>query len=318
MATFQSLFIALTAFGALLAFFVAMYFLVGPDPELEERWALSVRATRTQGAGGSRGPSPLAAQLNTRIGRMGFAGRMQVDLARANLPMTVPEYVLVTAGVVVGGFIIGGIFTRQFVGALIIGALAYFLPGMYVKRRQAQRLKMFQAQLADVLSLLVSSLRAGYGLIHAMGLVVQEMPAPSSEEFGRVVREVGLGFSLKDALSHLVRRVDSDDLELMVTAINIQHEVGGNLAEILETISATIRERVRIKGEIAVMTSSQRLTSYLLVGLPLFIGVAIMFINPSYMMGMFQPGWPLLIPITAGVMMVFGFILTRKVIQFDY
>jgi tight adherence protein B len=293
--------------------------MVGPDPDLEERWAISVRPmSRPQGASSAKGTSPIATQLNTRLGRMGFAARMSVDLARANLPMTVSEYILVTVGVVAGGFVLGGILTRQFVGGLLLAMVAYFIPGLYVKRRQAQRLKQFQGQLADVLSLLVSSLRAGYGLIHAMGLVVQEMPAPSSEEYGRVVREVGLGFSLKDALAHLVRRVDSDDLELMVTAINIQHEVGGNLAEILETIGDTIRERVRIKGEIAVMTSSQRMTSYVLTGLPILVGIAIMVINPSYMMAMFQPGWPLLIPVTAGLMMVFGFLLTRKVIDFEY
>lgn len=310
---------AITIAGALLAIFVAVYYLAGPDPELEERWAFSVRpVVQAQGAAGGKGPSPLATQLNTRIGRMGFAGRIAVDLARANLPMTVSEYVLFNVGAVAVGFLLGGLLTRQFVGALMLATLAYFIPGLYVKQRQAQRLKQFQAQLPDVLSLLVSSLRAGYGLIHAMGLVVQEMPPPSSEEFGRVVREVGLGFSMKDALAHLVRRVDSDDLELMVTAINIQHEVGGNLAEILETISDTLRERVRLKGEISVMTSSQRLTSYLLLGLPIFIGVAIMLINPEYMMGMFQPGWPLLIPISAGIMMIFGFIMTRKVVQFDY
>jgi tight adherence protein B len=132
-----------------------------------------------------------------------------------------------------------------------------------------------------------------------------------------VVREVGLGFSLKDALAHLVRRVDSDDLELMITAINIQHEVGGNLAQILETISDTIRERVRLKGEIQVMTASQRLTSYMLVGLPIIVGVIMTLLNPNYMMGMFQPGWPLLIPISAGVMMVFGFLLTRKMMDVE-
>ena len=116
----------------------------------------------------------------------------------------------------------------------------------------------------------------------------------------------------------MVERIESDDLGLMVTAINIQHEVGGNLSEILETISNTIRERVRIKGEIQVMTTQQRYTGYALVGMPFILAVIISVINPGYMSEMFQPGWPMFIPIGALIMIFMGFILMRKMIRIDF
>ena len=308
---------ALAALAAVVFIFVGIFFWIGPDPELEERWALSMQTQiRAQDHKGDA-TSALASRFNARLDRMSFATCISTDLARANMPITMSEYALLTIGAIAGGFFLGVLLTHNFISSLILAVVCYFIPGFYVSRRHAQRLKMFQEQLPDLLSLLVSSLRSGYGLVHAMGLVVQEMPAPASEEFGRVVREVGLGFSLKDALAHLVRRVDSDDLDLIITAINIQHEVGGNLAQILDTITVTIRERVRLKGEVQVMTASMRSTSYMLVGMPFLIGGIMFILNPDCMMGMFQPGWPILLPIIALIMMFVGFLLTRKVVDID-
>lgn len=308
---------ALAALAAVVFIFIGIFFWIGPDPELEERWALSMQTQIRAQDHKTESPSALASRLNARLDRMSFATRISTDLARANMPITMSEYALLTIGAIAGGFFLGVLLTHNFIPSLILAVVCYFIPGFYVSRRHAQRLKMFQEQLPDLLSLLVSSLRSGYGLVHAMGLVVQEMPAPASEEFGRVVREVGLGFSLRDALAHLVRRVDSDDLDLIITAINIQHEVGGNLAQILDTITVTIRERVRLKGEVQVMTASMRLTSYMLVGMPFLIGGIMFILNPDYMMGMFQPGWPILLPIIALIMMFVGFLLTRKVVDID-
>jgi tight adherence protein B len=138
------------------------------------------------------------------------------------------------------------------------------------------------------------------------------MPAPISEEIGRVVREVGLGLSLPEALDHLVNRVHSDDLELIVTAINIQHEVGGNLASILETISQTIRDRVRLHGEIRSLTAQQTLTGYLLSLLPFIVGLILFLLSPKYMMRLLTPGPTLCIPIGAVISIGIGFFVMRK------
>ena len=235
---------ALAALAAVVFIFIGIFFWIGPDPELEERWALSMQTQIRAQDHKTESPSALASRLNARLDRMSFATRISTDLARANMPITMSEYALLTIGAIAGGFFLGVLLTHNFIPSLILAVVCYFIPGFYVSRRHAQRLKMFQEQLPDLLSLLVSSLRSGYGLVHAMGLVVQEMPAPASEEFGRVVREVGLGFSLRDALAHLVRRVDSDDLDLIITAINIQHEVGGNLAQIFAASAQFLALRV--------------------------------------------------------------------------
>jgi len=150
-----------------------------------------------------------------------------------------------------------------------------------------------------------------------MDTVSKQMPAPASEEFGRVVREIGLGLTAPQALANLVRRVSSDDLDLVATAITIQYEVGGNLATILETITETIRERLRLKAQLRTLTIQNRMTRMILTALPLFLGVVIYVLNPSYMLGLFTPGITLIIPIGTAIMMVLGHFVMGKLSRID-
>src|SRR5690606_22517572 len=144
---------------------------------------------------------------------------------------------------------------RSFLVAVAAGAVGTLLPGLYVKRRKSGRRKAFDSQLADTVMMMANALRGGFSLLQAMDLVSREAPSPTAEEFTRVIREVGLGLAPEDALEQMVQRTGSDALDIMVTAINIHHEGGGNLAQVLDTIGHTIRERVRIKGEIAALTA---------------------------------------------------------------
>jgi tight adherence protein B len=144
------------------------------------------------------------------------------------------------------------------------------------------------------------------------------MPRPASEEFGRVVREIGLGIANAQALQNLVRRVRSDDLDLMVTAMTIQYEVGGNLAMILETIGATIRDRIRLKGEVRTLTVQQRLTRVILTGLPFFLAVVMYMINPEYIGALFTPGPTLLIPIGSLVFLGLGWVVMGKMADIQF
>jgi tight adherence protein B len=164
-------------------------------------------------------------------------------------------------------------------GGLVLG---FFLPKIYLKMRQRGRLNAFNGQLGDGITLMANGLRAGYSLLQAMEAVGREMPEPMSLEFRRVVREVGLGVSNERAFNNLLRRVPSSDLDLMVTAINVQQEVGGNLAEILEIIGFVIRERVRIKGEIQVLTAQGQLSGWIISGLPVVLGLILYAMNPEY------------------------------------
>src|SRR5258708_6552953 len=146
----------------------------------------------------------------------------------------------------------------------VVGAiLGYFVPRFWVGQRIGGRLSAFNKQLADTITLLSNSLRAGSSFLQSIELVSRETPDPMGEEMGRVVREVNLGLGMEEALSNLVRRIRSDDLDLMVTAIHAPQQVGGNLAEILDTIAFTIRERVRIKREINTLAPHSRYSGYL-------------------------------------------------------
>lgn len=307
---------------SVMATFVGLMRLVEREPPFEGRLesysgrALSIDQPQRREKRGA-GPSPLAARLNEAIASQDFAGDIAAALAQADLRLTVPEYVLLHIACACLSFLLGMMVFHEILSGLILAGLGFFLPGGYLKWRQRKRLRAFEDQLSDVLTLLVGSLRAGYSLLHAMSTIAEEVPPPASQEFSRVVREVGLGLSLPEALANLVRRVDSDDLELMVTAINIQHEVGGDLATILDTISETIRERVRIQGEIRVMTTQQTITGYILTFLPFILGGIMFLLSPQYMMRLFTPGWTLLIPFSALVAMVLGFLVMRKIVAIE-
>ncbi len=172
----------------------------------------------------------------------------------------------------------------------IIGAIGgSFLPRMYLKSQQGKRLQKFDEQLPDMLNLMVNGLRAGFSTLQAMEAVSRELPPPICDEFRRVVQEMQLGITMEKALDNLLRRIPSDDLDLCITAMNVQREVGGNLAEILDTISYTIRERVRIKGEIRVLTAQVMYSGRFLSLLPIIVIGVLYLLNREYMMEFFKP-----------------------------
>jgi tight adherence protein B len=160
---------------------------------------------------------------------------------------------------------------------------------MYVKQQQKKRLIKFNDQLADMLGLMVNGLRAGYSTLQAMEAVSKEMPPPISDEFRRVVQEIQLGITNEKSLDNLLRRIPSEDLDLVITAMNVQREVGGNLAEILETISHTIRDRVKLKGEIRVLTSQQSYTGTFLSLLPVLVVLILYVMNKEYIEQLWGP-----------------------------
>ena len=172
---------------------------------------------------------------------------------------------------------------------LLIGlVIGFFLPRFWLARRRNGRLGAFNKQLPDTITLIANALRAGSSFLQAIELVVRETRPPISIEFARVIREVNLGLPFEQALENMVRRVRSDDLELMATAIAIQHQVGGNLAEILDSIAYTIRERIRIKGEIRTLTAQQRLSGYVVAGLPIGLAGFLFVAAPGFMDPMFD------------------------------
>jgi tight adherence protein B len=243
-----------------------------------------------------------------------FSTKVQRDLARANLKLRVSEYYYIRVGTALGlGLVLG--LLRDPLSGLVGAILGYFLPRLYVGRRIGGRLGAFNKQLADTITLLSNSLRAGSSFLQSIELVSRETPSPMGEEMGRVVREVNLGLGMEEALANLVRRIRSDDLDLMVTAIGVQQQVGGNLAEILDTIAFTIRERVRIKGEINTLTAQGRMSGYLVAFLPIGIAVTLNFINPAFMQPLFTQLLGQILLTVGGIMMLIGFFAIQKIVS---
>jgi len=233
--------------------------------------------------------TPVTDWINRRVEGSSWADKVAKSLARADIKMKPGEYISVmvisAAGVGFIAWFLGG----RFLAIGLVGAIVgLFIPGMYVRRQQSKRLVRFNDQLPDMLNLMVNGLRAGYSTMQAMEAVSKELPAPICDEFRRVVQEMGLGVPMDKALDNLLRRIPSDDLDLVITAINVQREVGGNLAEILDTISYTIRERVRIKGEIRVLTAQVMYSGRFLSIMPLLVIAILYFLNRSYMMEFFR------------------------------
>ena len=170
--------------------------------------------------------------------------------------------------------------------------------------------------MGDTITLAANSLRSGYSLLQSMELIAREAPAPMGDEFQRVIREVSLGLATREALSNMLRRVPSDDLDLLITAINIQSEVGGNLATILDNIGHTIRERVRIKGEIRVLVAQQQYSGYIISGLPLALAGILMLIAPSFMTKMLVWPW-ICMPICGLILIGLGFWAIMKIVNID-
>lgn len=284
--------------------------------EIDERFEVSMQSSNMDGWGGPT--TGRREDLQQRLSKTQYFSGLRHQLLQAGLHVTVYEYLVIRLAIVLLSLTAGWLIAHNPLGGLLLAIAGWVVPELYVRNRRNNRRKMFDTQLVDVLNLMVSSLQAGYGLQQALSIIVKEMPDPSASEFGRVIKESQLGYSLDDALNHLVDRVQSDDLALIVTAIRIQNEVGGSLAEVMQSISQTILERIRINGEIQTLTAEQRMSGTVLTALPFILGTVFMLINPEYMMGMFQPGWPLLIPITATLMTVVGYLIMRQMLKLDF
>ncbi len=301
-----------------------------------ERYASGKVDTKRAGSTGQGPISDLIAQsaamanLNKVVENRDFGANLSRELARADLKLKPSEYLFIwvgsTIGVPVAMFIFS--FALPALGspiALLVGALiGFMLPRFWLGRRKNGRLGAFNKQLPDTITLIANALRAGSSFLQAIELVVRESRPPVSTEFGRVIREVNLGLPFDAAMENMVRRVRSDDLELMATAITIQHQVGGNLAEILDSIAYTIRERVRIKGEIKTLTAQQRLSGYVVAGLPISLAGFLFVAAPGFMDPMFANppavlGLPAGVVILAfgGFMMFMGFMFIRKIVDIE-
>ena len=243
------------------------------------------------------------------------------QLQRADLRLRTSEFLMIQLGstvlfvliaIVRFGLPLGGL-----IQTIVAGVIGYLLPSFYVKYRINKRLKAFNNQLGDTLTLLSNAIKAGYSFAQAIDTVAKNAVAPIADEFGRAVREMNLGGSPDEALQNITKRISSADFDLVATAYSIHRTVGGNLAEILDNIAYTIRERVRIKGEIATLTAQARASGTLITFLPIVLAAFMYFVTPTYFRPMFESivGWILLV--IGGFMIFVGNLIIRRVVAIE-
>lgn len=279
--------------------------------------------SRSRQSRGSTGERVDEALIKGRFGQ-----KIRQRIARADMKLKAYEYILLQLACAVGGayliyWFFGGSQWLAPIGALV----GFQLPGIYMGVMATRRLRAFDNQLSDTLNLWVNSLRSGYSVLQGMEAIATELPPPVSKEFERVVQEVRLGLNMSQALGNMLRRVPSEDVDLVVTAVNIQREVGGNLAEILDIISFTIRERVRIKGEIRTLTAQGRASGWVVGLLPVGLALILYRINPSYISELWAMDKPYILPgilpcgwlvIAVGVLMILGgVIVISKIVNIE-
>jgi len=260
---------------------------------------------------------PTLAFVGKAFEKGAYAAKVERELARADIPLRGSEFVALNFMLLLLGLVSGVVLTRNAAVALALGIAGGFLPNVYVKWKQGQRLGRLNTQIADALAIMANSLRAGYSFLQAMDMVSREMSPPISDEFSAAMKEMSLGAPTEGALTSLVDRVGSEDLELVVTAVLIQRQVGGNLAEVLDNIAHTIRERVRIRGEIRTLTAQGRLSGIIIGVLPVGLGILLYAINPSYITLLFTNPIGRIMIVMAVIGEIIGALVIRKIVTIE-
>jgi tight adherence protein B len=278
---------------------------------------------------GKDGGPDVADRLDKALSGRSFFQSTREKIAKSDTKLRVSEYIVLIIICALAGAAAGYYLpqTNSRVLAVIGFLVGSRIPPFYVGLSASRRMRAFDGQLSDTLNLWVNALRSGYSVLQAMEAIATELPPPVSVEFERVVQEVRLGLSVSQALDNMYHRVPSEDLDLVITAVNIQREVGGNLAEVLDNISFTIRERVRIKGEIRTLTAQGRISGTIISLLPIGLGFVLYLINPEYVSQLWikvAPWvWPEVIPcgwvlIGVGALMIFlGWLAIRKIVSIE-
>jgi tight adherence protein B len=314
--------VALLVFAAVLIATVGGYLLLAPasesSRELKRRLALlELREIETADI-----PDVLKKELlsdvpllQRALSRLRLAQRVDARLRQAGMEMKVGVFALLSVSLLAIGTLIGLVLHWPVVLAILLGALLATVPGTVVGVKRSRRMKAFTSQFPDALEMFARSLRAGHSFTGAIQLVAQEMPHPMGLEFRQVFDEQNLGVPLREALTGMTRRVDSLDARFFVTAILIQRETGGNLAEIIDKIAHVIRERFRIQGQLKIFTAQARMTGTILSLLPVALALAIGFLNPDYLKPLwFERAGRILIGI-AICMQITGALVIRRIVR---
>jgi tight adherence protein B len=247
----------------------------------------------------------------------GFSARVDAELEAAGVSVRSGEFVILTVGAALVGVLLGAVLLGSPILALVVGGLAGAGPTLALRMAMKRRADKLREQLPDVLTIMASSLRAGHSFMQALDAVAREIAQPAATEFQRVVSEIRLGRPTDDALEALAERVGSADFRWAVLAVNIQREVGGNLAEILDNVADTLRERATMRRQIRVLTSEGRLSAWVLALLPIGIGLYLLMRSPDYIRPLYTTTFGLIMLAGAAGLMTVGVLWMRKIVDID-
>ena len=243
--------------------------------------------------------------------------KLEIELMKADIPITVEELLVVKIlSSSAFAFLAFAVFNDYFV-VILVYILIWNVPKFIIKKRKKEKIKLFDSQLNEGITIISNSLKAGYSFLQAVAVVSDETSDPFSKEFKKLLKEMSLGISEEDALKNLLNRVDSEDLRLIMNAILIQKDIGGNLSEILDNISETIRERQKIKNELKTLTAQGKLSGLILMLMPVFLGMTIYLFNREYMLLLFTTSIGLSMVVGAVVSEFFGLLMIRKIVNID-
>jgi tight adherence protein B len=309
--------------------FLLVWFLLGTaarakqDREIEARMHAVMRpgqqpVGQVSAAAGTGWIPDQVTSFGTRFAdSRGFTERLDAELEAAGVSVRSGEFVVATVGAAILGLVLGAALLQNIWLALVIGAMAAVGPTLALRVALNRRSDKLREQLPDVLTIMASSLRAGHSFLQSLDTVAKEIAQPAAAEFQRVVAEIRLGRGAEDAMEAMAVRVGSEDFKWAVLAVNIQREVGGNLAEILDNVADTLRERAMIRRQIRVLTSEGRLSAWVLSLLPGAIALYMFAVNPDYISLLFTTTLGLVMLITALCLLVIGVFWMRKIVNID-
>lgn len=263
--------------------------------------------------------------LHVVLGR-GYLQRVEDQLVRSDVPMRASEYILLRIVLAVTLWVVGYYGVGYARSGLFLGVIGYFVPVIFVRVHEQRRRAKFVRQLADALMLLTNSLRSGYSFLKGLELVAKEMEDPISKELYRMQREVSLGATVEDALLNLGRRVSMQDMDIVISAFLVQKDVGGNLTEIMEKVAETIRERLRIQGDIRVLTAQGRMSGFVVGMMPVAVFLVIFFFSSreyfepmwgppvAMQMGNFDLTWGMVVLAAAVGLQLMGFYIIHRIV----
>lgn len=246
-----------------------------------------------------------------------YREKTEIKLIQAHLPLKYEEYITINLIIFVIAAVIFLVLTENIFISAALAVLAAFSPIVYVNIRRKSIIHKIEQQLPDTLALISNTLKSGYSFLQAIDAAAKELPPPVSLEFQQILREINLGVNTEKALESFNQRVQSPDLELIVLAVLIQRQIGGNLSEILDNISDTIRSRIKIKGEIKILTAQGRVSGLIISLLPVVLGVVLYFLNPSYILTLFRHPLGMGMLVLAILMQAIGIFLIRRIIRIE-